>query len=568
MEYFYTHIIEDKLSKIKSCIKPICFKLSVNKNTTIKEMYKEIRMNKDFELEENEDMTSFISYGVSAKSKMFCEENFTVEECLKNNEDIYIYELLNQKGFNHYNKIIRDDLLMNYDQTELPVTERNNEQKILSSNEINQEQLINDMEYKITINHFYIKSNPEYFLRQYQREPLDLKQEPILLKENSILPLTLYEFIWEKYKIHLNEPHKPDKHLWWRYKKSSLFPKHFPKKPFCYPFTIKIMEIGQQAQYQCPYCGWWRFCTGCVLDPYSNKPIQLKFSNLQTEIVVDWCYSIFKNELMFEQINQFIYYDELNLNEKHTMARKPEKTLQECLSIYTQDKVTDKDNLIFCNKCNKETNYSKHCLLDRIMPPILIIPLKHDNTKLLNTTFIDYPLYNLEISNNKYDLYGLINMSDFSLNEKYSAIIKLENNKWVKFNDENYLEINEEQILSENACVLVYINNQNNCESAEMILNILKRLNQEDMEKYKKLLENEEMISISDRYKVFPKKFFKGETVSTNQGIGIYVDKISNIHSKVSFENNERIIKTDAIKHEMYYEVTQQQIEEIMNKNI
>ena len=37
-------------------------------------------------------MTSFISYGVSIKSKIFCEENFTIEECLKNNEDIYIYE--------------------------------------------------------------------------------------------------------------------------------------------------------------------------------------------------------------------------------------------------------------------------------------------------------------------------------------------------------------------------------------------------------------------------------------------------------------------------------------------
>ena len=96
-----------------------------------------------------------------------------------------------------------------------------------------------------------------------------------------------------------------------------------------------------------------------------------------------------------------------------------QKTLKECLNLFTEkEDLSDQDNL-YCNKCYKSTPKFKKYELERL-PQILVIVLKRFKyTKMYKSKidyYIDFPLYDLDMSdyliNNEpkynYNLYGII----------------------------------------------------------------------------------------------------------------------------------------------------------------
>ena len=82
---------------------------------------------------------------------------------------------------------------------------------------------------------------------------------------NSIKPLHLYEYIWEKYEYFLSNPSKIEKVLWWNKVNQNI------KR--CFPFFLTILNKENNSCVKCP---WYRFCNGCVIDPISDEFLEFK----------------------------------------------------------------------------------------------------------------------------------------------------------------------------------------------------------------------------------------------------------------------------------------------------
>ena len=81
-------------------------------------------------------------------------------------------------------------------------------------------------------------------------------------------------------------------------------------------------------------------------------------------------------------------------------------------------------------------------------------------------TLITFPLNGLYISNNEYDLYGVINHSGDI--ENYTSIVKVDA-KWIFFDDSKYEEVKDQhQLISERAFVLVYVNKRSPSEVSNL----------------------------------------------------------------------------------------------------
>ena len=81
-----------------------------------------------------------------------------------------------------------------------------------------------------------------------------------------------------------------------------------------------------------------------------------------------------------------------------------------------------------------------------------------------NTTFIDFPITNLDLSNyilsennkgSKYDLIGVINHYGGESFGHYTAYC-LNGDKWIEYNDESLSQIREKNVISSAAYVLFY----------------------------------------------------------------------------------------------------------------
>ena len=129
-----------------------------------------------------------------------------------------------------------------------------------------------------------------------------------------------------------------------------------------------------------------------------------------------------------------------------------------------------------CEKCLKDNDekvkekVTKKVKLTKL-PPILILTLQRFKTrKTYNqkiNCLIEFPLTDLKIENEEYDLYGVINHNGTIQSGHYTAIINMKdqfksknknnNSEWVMFNDSTYQIISKEKIQSEQAYILVIL---------------------------------------------------------------------------------------------------------------
>ena len=186
-----------------------------------------------------------------------------------------------------------------------------------------------------------------------------------------------------------------------------------------------------------------------------------------------------KEELSFNTSLNNILDTELKFIEHDQVLREPkvkpntEKSslnLVDCLREFIA--LETPSNLWFCkNECNKPVYAAKRLLLS-ILPPILIIQLKrfteNNNHRRKLDTFVDYPITGLDLSEfmvNReekclYDLIAVANhMGTIDRGHYHAYVRQTKNNliQWLCFNDEDIVPIDECDVVSNNAYILIYV---------------------------------------------------------------------------------------------------------------
>ncbi|CAF1154692.1 unnamed protein product [Rotaria sordida] len=145
-------------------------------------------------------------------------------------------------------------------------------------------------------------------------------------------------------------------------------------------------------------------------------------------------------------------------------------TLLDCFKYFTKREVLSDDNVWYCRKCNELKKATKKIDL-WVLPKVLIIKLKRFNyTRYFRDKIdllIECPLQNLDLSQfvlnpnekakAKYNLIAVSNHMGGLGGGHYTAHAKNSNdNKWHTFDDSYVSDVNEDNIISKAAYVLVY----------------------------------------------------------------------------------------------------------------
>ena len=285
----------------------------------------------------------------------------------------------------------------------------------------------------------------------------------ILTTTKSIKPVHLYEMIWEKYMYFLESPTKYENSLWWKPFSNSrlsstkdLIHENINDNNnsnensnrinitlnentgnFNYiPFTIKIIKKSTKS---CIFCPWFRFCSGCILNPSNPNYLSLSCDSL---IVVDWKRDVVKEDLKANNLLCILNHSSSNQVFETTENDNERKSIYDCLDLFTHEEILKN---IHCEKCNKKTNFKKRFQLDKV-PKYLILILKRFKYTTMFTTKIDslihFPINSLDLTNYmcsketkiKYDLFGVVNHTGGLTGGHYHCNIKQENT-WIKYDD-------------------------------------------------------------------------------------------------------------------------------------
>ena len=131
-----------------------------------------------------------------------------------------------------------------------------------------------------------------------------------------------------------------------------------------------------------------------------------------------------------------------------------------CFKYYFNKEKND-TNLYYCSICKKDVKRdAKISILTSA--PYLIINLVRTFNRTKNFNFIDYPIYNFDVSKyvenseGKYDLIGIVNhYGDYGALGHFTAYCK-KNEKWYEFDDAGVHDIDEKNIKSNNTYILFY----------------------------------------------------------------------------------------------------------------
>ena len=125
----------------------------------------------------------------------------------------------------------------------------------------------------------------------------------------------------------------------------------------------------------------------------------------------------------------------------------------------------DDDNKWKCDKCKNETKAERTITLWSTPKKLIIHLNRFKNDRSKNNMFINYPLYDLNLSkycvgydkySSEYNLYAVGCHIGSSESGHYIAYCKNLNNRWYKFNDEIVTEVEEKEVITNDAYCLFY----------------------------------------------------------------------------------------------------------------
>ena len=202
---------------------------------------------------------------------------------------------------------------------------------------------------------------------------------------------------------------------------------------------------------------------------YSNIKRQLNLDELHLRFTLDVNILFNLDKARLPKLKNYLYNKKLSLNVGKDI------NLYDCLNLFNSEEILDGDNEWYCNKCKKHVDAVKK--MDVYKSPYYLIfqlkRFKQDNegssifnifNSSKNTTFIDFPVTNLDLSNyilsennqgGIYDLIGVINHYGGESFGHYTAYC-LNGKKWMEYNDEYVAEIKKGNIITNAAYVLFY----------------------------------------------------------------------------------------------------------------
>ena len=202
---------------------------------------------------------------------------------------------------------------------------------------------------------------------------------------------------------------------------------------------------------------------------YSNIKRQLNLDELHLRLTLDVNILFNLDKARLPKLKNYLYNKKLSLNVGKDI------NLYDCLNLFNSEEILDGDNEWYCNKCKKHVDAVKK--MDVYKSPYYLIfqlkRFKQDNegssifnifNSSKNTTFIDFPVTNLDLSNyilsennqgGIYDLIGVINHYGGESFGHYTAYC-LNGKKWMEYNDEYVAEIKKGNIITNAAYVLFY----------------------------------------------------------------------------------------------------------------
>ena len=486
---------------------PIKLKIEINRKEKCSKIIDHLKTYSELNLEQNEYYSEF----VILSGDNYIDLDMIIDETFLNNDKIIIYELLSNKGIKYifnYNdnttqlntvllKEQKPEILNNQNtnlknkkklrriqsQKKKAKSNSNLNIKIMDFNFIIPKEITNYNSYEILIPiiHRYSKEINKGFIcvekYQYLSDNIDVI---IMSSKDSIKSFNLYEIMWEKYMYFLNSPSKYETICWW--KKNTITKEIIKRNTLNLninntffesisnnnkeknnsPFKIKIIDKNTNA---CVFCPWFRFCTGCTLDPNITNYLNFSPDNI---IVIEWNKDVVENDINKNNINLKLYHSSFNDLIETTNGNIEKITIDDCFKLFTRK---EELNDIFCEKCKKKTLFTKCLDIERI-PKFLVLVLKRFKYTLMHMDKIEYlinfPTEHLNLKEytsqkrlfNNYDLYGIVNHIGTITHGHYYSIIKPKN-VWMKF-DDSYVYENEGNVETSNAYLLIYQLSDNN----------------------------------------------------------------------------------------------------------
>ena len=227
----------------------------------------------------------------------------------------------------------------------------------------------------------------------------------------------------------------------------------------------------------CEFCGYSsskkKFCK---LDVSQNDK---KMSELINKINNKRTLFLLVNFKKYEYMFKNFYSSYVDEKDPH-MCLNQDITIYDCLDIYSIEKRLIGEKNFICSRCGRNVvpNEIKYPYTP---PKYLILGLKRikkkfeDITEMINNTkddrMVGYPLENFEASSyfvnqNKkytYNLKSVILHCGTIKKCKYKAIVK-NNENWYEIDDNNIKEIDEDDVINQNAYILIYEKTDNDFE--------------------------------------------------------------------------------------------------------
>ena len=417
-------------------------------------------------------------------------------------------------------------------------------------------------EYAIPIFHYYRSNkNSVYLFRDFYHAKISQFPVQYIILNNSynISSRQLYEYVWYLNTLYMNHPNIKTDNFWWNEinkkddniiinndNNNNLENKKLKR---CFPFVLRYTEIKKEYEdyssnlIHCGLCPWYSFCPGCIIDP--NGEITNLNSNYG--IVVDWCYHFINEEFIVtnfklcKEIKNQVISENLPINKEQNY-----QSIEDCFDLFFVEE--NLEDPLYCHKCQGPESFTKKYSINRL-PYVLILSLKrfkfNQNYNFKLSQMITYPLADLELKGEKYDLYGVINHYGGINSGHYTCIIK-KKDKWYMCDDSNIYQIEEKRVMHANAYILFYINKESPYKNdyfrfmKSLMNNIILTFKDEKKESIKEVIYEED------------KNYFRGEPVQTKEYGDGYVmqDNIINFTFDEKYDIYAELKKKDELRVE------------------